>query len=329
VIEQQRGTSRVIQRRESSGVSYLQFEHFLEVPDLVHGVFTRRGGHSREPFTGLNVSVSSGDAFEDVIRNRRLTLRTLGLEGYPCATLWQVHGAGVAVFQREGWDDWRGDWGHRSYTLDGHELIWTSRPRLKADALITRERGVALTMSFGDCTPLLFYDPVHEAIGLAHAGWRGTARGIALTTVEALSKAFGSRPEQIFVAIAPAIGPCCYEVSEIVRGLFTGELDFPEMPTDPRLRNPIRHSAVFSMLPAGDRRGRPDRPSLRLDLQETNYYQLRMAGLLPEHIEVARVCTSCERAHYFSHRGEQGRTGRFPVVMALRDAAEREEERAS
>ena len=71
-------------------------------------------------YEGLNASYSTGDTFENVVRNRLLVLQSLGLEAYPCATLWQVHGAGVATLdvEREVWDDWRTDWAHRSYLLD-------------------------------------------------------------------------------------------------------------------------------------------------------------------------------------------------------------------
>src|SRR5258708_40102710 len=86
------------------------------------------------------------------------------------------------------------DWAHRSYQVDRHELIWTTKPRRKADAIITRQRGVALTMSSADCVPLMFYDPVEGVIGMAHAGWRGTARGIAAATIDAMREQFGSRP---------------------------------------------------------------------------------------------------------------------------------------
>ena len=267
------------------------------------------------PYKGLNASYSTGDTIDNVVRNRLLVLQTMEIEEYPCATVWQVHGADVATLdtEKEVWDDWRSDWPHRSYVVDEQELVWTIKPRRKADALITKQRGVALALSFADCSPLLFYDPVERAIGLAHGGWRGTARGIALATVEAMGEQFGCRPENIYAGIAPSIGACCYEISETVYRLYMGEAEFDESPTAEKYREMVRESAVFS------RKQLAGRVSLRLDIREANYNQLLMAGLLAEHIEMPGICTGCSTDLFFSHRVEQGKTGRFPVVLALMD----------
>jgi YfiH family protein len=293
----------------------MQFGHYRQFSELRHGVFTRLGGYSKTPYEGLNASFSTGDALENVVRNRLLVLQSLEIEAYPCATLWQVHGAEVATIDTESeiWDDWRDDWPHRSYCVGEQELVWTIKPRRKADALITRQRGVTLALSFADCTPVLFYDPVQGAIGMAHGGWRGTARGIALATVEAMSEQFACRPENIYAGIAPSIGACCYEITEQVRRLYMGEVEFNEMPTAEKYREKVRESAVFSTVQLADS------TSLRLDIRESNYNQLLMAGLLPEHIEMPGICTGCSTDLFFSHRMELGKTGRFPVVMALRE----------
>jgi YfiH family protein len=297
--------------RQAGDVQYVQFALFQQFPEIVHGSFTRSGGYSLPPFEGVNVSVGSGDERETVLRNRLLALRSLGVETHPCATAWMVHSADVLTLDDEEWVDWRDDWQHRAYEVDGYELIWTTRPRRKADAVITRRCGVTLAMSSADCVPVMLYDPVREAIGLAHAGWRGTARGIVGTVVDAMREQFGCRPEHLYAGIGPSIGPCCYEVSESVRGLFHGDLQFDEMPTDPRYRNLVRESAVFSV------RELKSRASLRLDLWQTNRNQLLMAGLLPDHIEMPGICTSCERERFYSYRAEHGTTGRFPSLLAL------------
>ncbi len=296
-----------------SEVRYVQFDHYLQFPELIHASFTRLGGYSRIPYRGLNVSYSTGDDFENVIRNRLLVLRTLRIETYPCATLWMVHGAEVAILGTDSWEDWRTDWSHRSYQVDQHELIWTTKPRRKADAIITRQRGVALTMSSADCVPLMFYDPEESAIGMAHAGWRGTARGIAAATIDAMEEQFGCQPRNIHVGIGPSIGLCCYEVTEEVRRLFVGQQEFDPMPTNVKYRKLVRESAVFAV------KELPKRTSLSLDLWETNRNQLLMAGVLSEHIESSEICTSCQKERFFSHRGEHGKAGRFPSILALRD----------
>jgi YfiH family protein len=297
---------------EQGEARYVQFALFQQFPELVHGSFMRHGGYSVSPHRGLNVSVSNDDSFDNVLRNRLLALESLGIETYPCATAWMVHGADVLALDGDDWEDWKDDWSHRSYMVEEYELIWTSRPRRKADAIITQRRGVALAMSSADCAPLLFYDPTRGVIAIAHAGWRGTARGIGAATITAMREQFGCRPEHIYAGIAPTIGACCYEVTEEVRCLFRGEREFETLPTAERYRNLVRDSAVFSVVELAGHR------SLRLDLWETNRNQLLLAGLRPEHIELSGICTGCQKEHFYSYRAEDGKTGRFPSLLALR-----------
>jgi YfiH family protein len=302
--------------RARGEVRYMQFALYEQFPELAHGIFTRHGGYSAAPYDELNVSVGSGDNFEHILRNRFLALQTLNLHAYRCASAWMIHSGDVAVVPQEGWDDWDAEWPYRSYTFEnGDELHWTTRPRRRVDAMITRARGVTLVMSSADCVPLMLYDPVREVIALVHAGWRGTARGIAAATVDEMREQFGCRPADIRAGIGPSIGPCCYEVSEEVRPLFRGERDFEMMPTREQYRNLVRESAVFTVQEL------PERASLRLDLWQTNRKQLLMADLSPEHIESSDICTNCETRHFYSHRGEHGRTGRFPSILALHPRA--------
>lgn len=295
--------------RQQGGVSYLQFSQLLSFSHLQHGIFTRQGGHSEPPYHSLNTSGSlqGGDNLDNVIRNRQLVLQTLDMQSYPCLTLWNIHGAEIAA--PEALENWRTDWAYHSY----YEQKWTPQEIHKGDALITKERGVALALSFADCTPIVLYDPVEQVIGVAHGGWRGTARGIAAATVARMHEQFGSLPGNIYAGIGPAIGTCCYEVSDMVQDLFFGRTHFDEFPTAEQLHELVRESAVFTTVQL------PDRESLRLDLWETNRRQLLMAGVLSEHIEVAGICTSCHKDRFFSHRGDHGKTGRFPVVVALRE----------
>jgi YfiH family protein len=292
----------------SEDVQYLQFSHYSQFPELIHGVFTRQGGCSQEPYRSLNTSTppfNPGDSIENVVRNRVLAMRALDVAMYPCVTLWQVHGADIAIYNGE--EEWRTDWADSSY----YERAWVPQAIHKADALITKERGAVLALSFADCVPILLYDPVEQVIGLVHGGWRGTARGIVAATLEAMYEYAGCQPRNMYAGIGPAIGACCYEVSEAVRQLFLGQLPFETMPTNERYRDLINEAAVFSTLTL------PDKSSLRLDLQATNRNQLLLAGVAAEHIETMEICTSCHTDRFFSHRKEQGKTGRFPVLMAL------------
>jgi YfiH family protein len=319
VIEQQAVAVREVSR---GSVHYLEFEHLLRFPSLVHAIFLRHGGYSRPPFDGLNVSFKE-DQSEAVAANRLLVLQTLGLEALPCATLWQVHGAEVAIFEHASWEDWRTDWPYRTLRSGDQELLWTPRPRRKADAIVTSEREVVLIMAFADCLPLLFYDPCRQVIALAHAGWRGSARGIALATVEAMSRHFGCRPADLLVGIGPGIGACCYSVGEQVRDLFYGTREFEERPVRREWRSWIAESAVFSTVKVPGRGlANESESGLHLDLWETNRRQLLLAGVAAEHIAVAGLCTFCHHERFYSYRAAGGRTGRFPVLMALRSSGE-------
>lgn len=291
---------------------YLQFHHYQQFSELIHGIFTRKGGYSKAPYHELNTSTTlvaaanGGDSTDNVIRNRQLTVQALGIETYPCVTLWQIHGARVHIFDTR--DEWRTDWASYTYYSQG----WTSSMFHKADALISQQPGLAIALAFADCTPVTFYDPVTRTIGIAHGGWRGTVRGVVIATVEAMQQRFGSQPRDIYAGIGPTIGPCCYEVSSEVEALFLGHEQFEDMPTNERYRAHVRESATFSVECS------QGQESLRLDLAATTYKQLLAAGLLPEHIEQAGICTGCNTDLFYSHRCEQGRTGRFPVVMALK-----------
>ncbi len=291
--------------RQHKDVRYLQFEQYQRFPQLIHGVFTREGGLSKGPFASLNAAYTQGDEIEAVIQNRQKALRALGVYGLPSISLWQVHGAEVHSVDTSG--EWRMDWSE----LSAYEQRFIPPIVRKGDGMITQEQSLVLALAFADCVPITFYDPERQVIGMAHGGWRGTARGIVMATVESMQERFGSQPHDIMAGIGPAIRACCYEVSQQLQEIFLGRQEFESEPTRAEYRGRVRESACFSTIRVADGE------SLRLDLQETNRNQLLMAGLVPEHIEVMPICTSCHTEWFFSHRKEQGRTGRFMVIMAL------------
>ena len=292
--------------QHSGSVSYLQFDLLRQFPEVIHGVFTRQGGYSSPPFASLNTSRGiNGDNIENIVQNRLRALQTLDLDEKPAITLWQVHGSEIVTYTSR--DEWRTDWAYQSYFA----RKWTAESIHKGDALITQERGITLALSFADCVPIVFYDPIQQIIGIAHGGWRGTARGIVMATIEAMHAQFGCQAQDTYAGIGPAIGECCYEVSEDVRQFFMGTIDFTEMPTAKHLQEAVRESAAFSEQKIAAR------TSLRLNLQATNRKHLLMAGVPAEQIEVMEICTSCNTDRFFSHRAEHGNTGRFGVVIAL------------
>lgn len=159
---------------------------------------------------------------------------------------------------------------------------WQGTP--EADAAICQASGLLLGIETADCLPVLLVDPRRHAAAAAHAGWRGTAAGVARGAVEALITA-GSRPGDLVAALGPGIGPCCYEVGDDVRRAFGPEDD-----------------GSFSTAASG---------KLHLDVRRANVRQLRQAGLSPGQIHHVPDCTYCRADLYHSYRREGKGAGRM------------------
>jgi YfiH family protein len=165
------------------------------------------------------------------------------------------------------------------------------RVQQETDALVSNTPGVVLMLRFADCVPVLFFDRHRRVIALAHAGWRGVAVGTVPATVHTLVEEFGCDPANLWAGIGPSIGPCCYEVGmEVVE----------QVKDAVNRREPVRWE-----------NGRA-----YLDLWTAVHSQLEGAGLTQ--VELAELCTACCTDEWFSHRAEEGKTGRFGVVMGLR-----------
>jgi polyphenol oxidase len=169
-----------------------------------------------------------------------------------------------------------------------------------ADALYTRQRSRPLAVFTADCVPLVVVDPERPALGIAHAGWRGTVRGIAGRLVATLVERAGARGDRLRAAIGPSIGPCCYEVDEPVVGPLRAAF-----PTE--WERWVRPGAT----PRDDREER-----WWLDLWAANADQLAAAGVPPGAILSPRVCTGCRRDLFFSYRKE-GLAGRLATLAML------------
>lgn len=175
-------------------VRYLTFDT-LNKAGVVHGLFTRRGGVSPEPWASLNLGGTTGDSREHVVENRRRMFDALHQPVESIFDSWQVHGTEVLV------------------ATAPRPL---NQPHKPADILITNKPGITLTMRFADCVPILLYDPEKRVAALVHAGWQGTVKHAGRIAVEAMCELFDSRPKAILAAIGPSIGPDHYEVGEDV-----------------------------------------------------------------------------------------------------------------
>jgi len=254
------------------GVPVFRIDELEQGTRLVHAVFTRQGGVSLPPFATLNLGHAVGDDPVAVEANHRRVYRSLQIHRSQVVTCHLVHGTDVLVATGADGGHWLG----------------------KADALITDEPGVYLSMRFADCLPVLLNDAQRGVVGLVHAGWRGTVKNVAEAVVRAMVNELGCSPPHITAVIGPAIGPCCYQVGdEVVRAV---QAAFDE--SDQLLSE------------------RPDQ-RVCFDLWEANRRQLVEAGV--GQVIVMGLCTACHTGLFFSHRAERGQTGRFGVVIGYRN----------
>ncbi|MGA9398832.1 MAG: peptidoglycan editing factor PgeF [Anaerolineaceae bacterium] len=163
---------------------------------------------------------------------------------------------------------------------------------LQADIILTNKPGVTLFMRFADCVPIILVDPTRHAIGMAHAGWIGTVNKVAAKSVQAMHEQFGSRPDDLLAGIGPSICVEHYPIGEDV--ISKVKEAFPDRADELLTKN-------FGQT--------------HLNLWKANRFILEEQGV--ENIETSGICTACHVEDWFSHRGEQGKTGRFGALLAL------------
>jgi len=262
-----------------------RFATFAAMPGVCHGITGRAKALWREG----DISYATGGDPAAVFANREYWAASIGVRADALVAVRQVHGNTVDIVTASARG--RGARGLDAATVPA------------ADALLTDAPDTPLLLAFADCTPLLFHDPQHGVVGLAHAGWRGTVADIAGETVRALVRHYGSDPAGIIVGIGPAIGPCCYQV------------DLPVIAAWEAL-GVVDHAVALEVEPREGRR------QWRFDLARANRRLLERAGVAPAHIEEVALCTACHVAAYPSHRAEAGRAGRFAAIIALTGSGE-------
>ena len=245
-----------------------------------HGFSTRLGGVSPAPFDSLNLGANRGDTPQRVAENFRRFCAAVGSTPETVVKNHQVHGCAV-----------------RRITSP-EEAVPLSQPgTFPADALVTDVPGLCLTVFSADCIPVLLFDPVRRVAAAAHAGWRGTAAGVAYETARVMAADYGCDPGNLLAAIGPGISACCFEThSDVPDGLRAGLGREAE--------------AFIRPLPGGEK--------FQVDLKGTNAHWLEKAGLKPERIAVCTLCTACRSDLFWSHRRLGQARGSMAAMIELR-----------
>ncbi len=250
--------------KEKDGVVWIEFKAYQGLP-IKHAYSTRLGGVSTGVCASMNLRNCEYDTRENYETNMRRFCAAIDVPYENIVASHQTHTVNVHVVTEE--DIPTG-------TLFGREFT-------DVDGLVTNVRNAVLVTSFADCIPLYLYDPKNHAIGMSHAGWRGTAGGIGRVTVEAMTANYGTDPKDIIACIGPGICDHCYEVGKDVYDEFEKSFSKSDM------------RAIFVKRP---------NEKYSADLWLANLLVLYNAGVNPKNIYLPDICTKCNSKYLFSHR---------------------------
>ncbi len=260
-------------------VPYLTYDSLSEISFIKHAFSTRLGGVSKGIFSTMNLAFNRGDKKEDVVENYHRLCESIGLDFDTLVASAQDHNTFVRCVTSENCG------------------VGITKPRdiESVDALITNEKNVTLVTYYADCTPLFFVDTNKKAIGLAHAGWRGTVGRIGEKVIRKMTAKFNTNPKDLKCAVGPAVSKCCYEVDKVCADEFykLSDLDTSKF-IIPKQNN-----------------------KFMIDLLETNRQILIKSGVLPNNITVSDLCTKCNSNFLWSHRATNGRRGTMCAMMCI------------
>ena len=245
---------------------------------VCHGFSTRPGGVSPAPWDSLDLGVGRGDDIENVRENYRRFCAALGTDVNRVVLSKQIHEDVVRHVTE----------------ADAGKGLWRDRDYPSVDGMVTDIPHLPLVVFSADCNVVLLHDPVRSAIGACHAGWRGTALGIAAKTVREMTRLFGCDPADIRAAIGPAIGQCCFETDS----------DVPEA-----LRAALGNEAAPYITWNGRK--------YHIDLKAVNALWLRKSGVTQ--IDISDDCTACRADLYWSHRRHGNARGSQIAMISLED----------
>lgn len=271
--------SKTMTLNNADSIPFLIYNSLSEIKFINHAFTTRLGGVSTGEFTSMNMAFNRGDDPENVTQNYKRFCKSAGFDYDSLVASAQDHHTFVRCVT----------------SADKGVGIYKPRDMESVDALITNEKGVTLVTYYADCTPLFFVDTKQKAIGLAHAGWRGTVGRIGEKVIKKMTEHFGTDPSDVVCAIGPAISKCCYEV------------DLPCAENFLNLSDVDSDKFVF---PKQDGK-------FMIDLLEANRQMLCSTGVDPNNITVSDVCTNCNSDLLWSHRATKGHRGTMSAFMCL------------
>jgi hypothetical protein len=265
---------------EKDGIKLVQFKNFQKYEaDLVHCFTTRIGGVSTGECKSLNLGFNRNDKKENVLENYKCLSKTLGIDYKNMVFSNQVHDNKIKEVNE----------------IDRGKGIVEKNDIIGYDGLITDRKNVCLVTFFADCVPVLIYDKSKKIISAVHSGWRGTVKEIAREAVQMMIEKYHSKIEDIEAAIGPSISKCCFEVGEEV---FT------------EVRDTLLWSDPFC--------SKNIHAKWMIDLQGIIKKTLLNTGIPKENIFDAGICTKCNKDIFFSHRGDNGKTGSLAAIMMLK-----------
>ena len=300
VRQGKRNTCCLMHEKENQEMPYFTFAGITQTGIAEHFFSTRMGGVSTGDTATLNFSYSRGDKKENVDENFRRVAAHFGKSTADIVCSQQTHTTNV----------------RKVTSADKGKGVVRGQEYTDVDGLITNEKGIILATFFADCVPLFIVDRVSHSIGLSHSGWRGTVDKMGKVTLDCMAREYGTKVEDVQVAIAPSICQSCYEVSEDVALAF--EAAFPkndDMAYEYLLRyqeeisaEDIAHCLFY----------KKENGKYQLNLWYANFRVFRDAGVPDGQIEVTDVCTCCNPKLLFSHRASKGRRGNLGAFMMLK-----------
>ena len=273
-------TSKVMTLNNMDSTPYLTYNSLSEINFVNHAFSTRLGGVSEGEFTSMNLACNRGDSPENVTENYKRICESAGFEFESLTASAQDHNTYVRAVTSE----------------NKGGGIYKPRDMASVDALVTNENGITLVTYYADCTPLFFVDVKNKAIGLAHAGWRGTVGRIGEKVIEKMTELYNTDPSNVVCAIGPAISVCCYEVDKPCADNF---LNLEGVNSD---------DFVFPK----------ENGKYMIALLEANRQILIASGVKPENITVSDICTNCNSELLWSHRATKGHRGTMSAFMCLK-----------